>query len=476
MHRQMAVALLVLCSGALAQSPPGRETRENEESWPPPVPDVDVETRRMLWKVIEAPDNSDRSQWEEIPEVQPRGKAPREGFSPDGLVKKITEDQKLAEKVIPWLLKMSRGGMRDQMAEAIRDTSGTRALGVLYLLGEKVHPYCREALLEPSPVKGAEAECAALLRTRPDILAEVLTKGPVAAKLAAAEQLCRQSEPGFKAAKAAADVLEIDNERLRYAACYLLARAGKAPEGTARKLEKLIDSDNVSLAQVAMEAFAVRAGPRSTLPLMRRYAGAGNHNQIRQAVLIALGRSGDPMAVEFLVARLGDGDDLTQTLAARALGGIGSKAAVPALMAVASDEGQEWVRANALEALGRIGDSRALELLNKSMDSQSDRIRLVAIEAMGQMGNSECIAPLAKLMTADATEANLRIHAVRALGKIRHPRAAWVLIDYLQDQGRFFPAFESLKQITGQDFGADIDAWVQYRRDFQAALREAGQS
>jgi HEAT repeat protein len=440
------------------------------------MPEVDAETRRMLWKVVKAPDNSDRSQWEEIPEVQPRRKAPRERFTPDGLVKKITEDRKLAEKVIPWLLKMSRRGITGRMSEVIRDTSGTRALRVLYRLGEKVHPYCREALLEPSPLKGVEPECAALLRSRPDILTEVLAKGPVAAKVAAAEQLCRQSEPGLEAARAAADALEIDNDRLRYAACYLLTRAGKAPEGTARKLEKLIDSDNVSLAQVAMEAFAVLAGPRSTLPLMRRYAGAGNHNQIRQAVLIALGRSGDPMAVEFLVARLSDGEDMTRAYATRALGDIGSGAAVPALMAMAGGDGHEWLRAGALEALGRIGDPRALDLLDRSLDAQSDRIRLVAIEAMGQMGNSECIAPLEEVLNAPGTQSGFRIHAVQALGKIRHPRAAWVLIDYLQEQGRFFPAFESLKQITGQDFGADIDAWVQYRRDFQTAVQEAGRS
>jgi len=93
------------------------------------------------------------------------------------------------------------------------------------------------------------------------------------------------------------------------------------------------------------------------------------------------------------VPRLRSGDQLRREGAAQALGYLATTKenadrAVPALIAAVADGAKE-VRRNAAEALGRIGDPRAIEALarlTEPADEKDDWVRDVAEESLGLIG------------------------------------------------------------------------------------------
>jgi hypothetical protein len=82
-------------------------------------------------------------------------------------------------------------------------------------------------------------------------------------------------------------------------------------------------------------------------------------HEIRDEAVRALGRIGSAAAVEALVGILGDSESTTRVEAARALGRIGDRRALPALEASLADPSPE-LGAACLEALGSIGGQRGI--------------------------------------------------------------------------------------------------------------------
>jgi len=87
---------------------------------------------------------------------------------------------------------------------------------------------------------------------------------------------------------------------------------------------------------------------------------------VRWKAAEALGRIGDKRAVEPLIHALKDEDWYVRWKAAEALGRIGDKRAVEPLIQALKDEDSD-VRREAAEALGKIGDKRAVEAVIKSL-------------------------------------------------------------------------------------------------------------
>jgi len=85
----------------------------------------------------------------------------------------------------------------------------------------------------------------------------------------------------------------------------------------------------------------------------------------------ALGRIGDPRAVEPLIKLLGDKDADARKQAAVALGRIGDPRSVEALIKLLEDKDGD-IRKQAGDALGRIGTPRTVELLIKFIKLKKD--------------------------------------------------------------------------------------------------------
>jgi len=213
--------------------------------------------------------------------------------------------------------------------------------------------------------------------------------------------------------------------------------------------------------------------------------------KVRQAAIEAIGQIGDPHTVEALELALQDREGSVRLAATRALGQIGSPRAVEALIATLQgrfahrllleeldkmksedahqiaallsswDENSapvhlllqqalkaashpfvvyllttiltEWKneRASAIEALGRIGDSRAVEPLIAALKDEDVNVRWPAARALGEIKDTRAIKPL--IAALKDWHSNVRKAAAKALVKIGTP-AVELLIAALRDE------------------------------------------
>jgi HEAT repeat protein len=89
---------------------------------------------------------------------------------------------------------------------------------------------------------------------------------------------------------------------------------------------------------------------------------------------------------------------------------------VGSLVAVLDDP-DERVRVTAIRALGRIGDRRALPALVERADDPLGSVRLALCQALGQLGDPAGVPTLTELLHDE--DETIRLGAARALGKIQ---------------------------------------------------------
>lgn len=164
-----------------------------------------------------------------------------------------------------------------------------------------------------------------------------------------------------------------------------------------------------------------------------------HHKQLCQAVVRVLVMIGPPAAGP-LIAALKDRDGEVRLSAIEALGEIGDARAVEPLIAMLADKyvrtrslgEEEYVDASvgmsAALALGRIGDKRAVEPLLASLKTRTGPVGGI-IEALGQIGDPRAIEPLLAAIK-DGVMDHL---AFKALGQIGDTRAVEPLIVALED-------------------------------------------
>jgi len=108
----------------------------------------------------------------------------------------------------------------------------------------------------------------------------------------------------------------------------------------------------------------------------------------RARAALALGRSGNPLAIDELVQGLADASPKVRRSAAQALGESGSeKAADPLLRELMSDDSD--IRSEAAEALGRLGMARSIDPLITALEDEDPRVRMSAIRGLSQIGGEE---------------------------------------------------------------------------------------
>ncbi len=122
--------------------------------------------------------------------------------------------------------------------------------------------------------------------------------------------------------------------------------------------------------------------------------------RVRRETIRALSNIRDRLADEMLTAALADEDPQNVQLAARYLGGVGARGAVKALLAVAQGEGRGnrdvGPRVEAIEALGRIGDTGVIPALRSLTGRRSilrsgrlREVRAAAESALEVLASSE---------------------------------------------------------------------------------------
>jgi putative membrane-bound dehydrogenase-like protein len=125
-----------------------------------------------------------------------------------------------------------------------------------------------------------------------------------------------------------------------------------------------------------------------------RNALADKDPSVRGAGLHSVSLWADPKAEKQLVEALDDANMQTQRIAAEALGRIGSRSAVPPLLAACADENDRVLEHSIAYALIQIGDPAQTRAGLKSSTMQQRKVALIALDQMKD-GNlqAETIAP-----------------------------------------------------------------------------------
>ena len=109
------------------------------------------------------------------------------------------------------------------------------------------------------------------------------------------------------------------------------------------------------------------------------------------------------------------------------------------------------IRLAAASALGKVGDSRAIDPLITALDDQQGVNEMAAL-ALGEIGDSRAVEPLTKSLGDENWE--LRSSAAKALGKIGDERAVDPLINLLEDRNENvrWHTLQALEAITGESY------------------------
>jgi HEAT repeat protein len=186
--------------------------------------------------------------------------------------------------------------------------------------------------------------------------------------------------------------------------------------------------------QAAARALGKLGDPRAVEPLV--FALEDRNDHLRKDAIDALGKLGDPRAILPLIAAVrGEGADEirgSSDYATAALAGFGEAAAEP-LLAAFKDETAPRARLLLAWTLGKLGDRRAVEPLIAALNEKEKLVRQGAAEALGKLGDGRALEPLIAALADE--EENVRKRASEALESIGGPEAQRALAEYREKQG-----------------------------------------
>jgi HEAT repeat protein len=121
------------------------------------------------------------------------------------------------------------------------------------------------------------------------------------------------------------------------------------------------------------------------------------------------------------------------------------------------------LRRRSVECMARIPGEIADEGLTKASEDQVEKVRIAACNAWRSRDNQTAEKMLVQIAVSDQSS-SVRIAALEALGTTAGGSAKEAMEVALEDDDPAiqFQAIKALKNITGEDFGGDIEAWQKY--------------
>jgi len=115
-----------------------------------------------------------------------------------------------------------------------------------------------------------------------------------------------------------------------------------------------------------------------------------------------------------------------------ALQRLEDKRALPALLTLARDQ-SPYTRAFAVKGLGALKDRSAMAVLMPLLSSGERNVLIETIRALGRIGDAAAVQPLVRIIGDAATDPQVRLESVSALGGFHQPEIGDALIDVLAD-------------------------------------------
>jgi HEAT repeat protein len=120
------------------------------------------------------------------------------------------------------------------------------------------------------------------------------------------------------------------------------------------------------------------------------------------------------------------------------------------------------VRQAVVRAIAEFRTPMAQQVLEAGLSDENEAVRIACCKALGQRAEAVSVKSLANALRADE-EIDVRLAAAEALGKIKSPEAVQAIRVALDDRdpAMQYAGVQSMKSITGQDYGPDVQAWRQ---------------
>ncbi len=126
-------------------------------------------------------------------------------------------------------------------------------------------------------------------------------------------------------------------------------------------------------------------------------------------------------------------------------------------------EQDAMLRAEIITTLGRYPGPTADGVLKAAVNDPDVDVRVAACRAWAKRGGPESVQLLSGMLTGDV-DSEVRMAAAHALGQTRDPAAVAALGKALEDPdpAMQYRAVMSLRKVSGEDFGSDVNQWRQY--------------
>lgn len=181
---------------------------------------------------------------------------------------------------------------------------------------------------------------------------------------------------------------------------------------------------------------------------------------VRASAARALGNIGDNTAAGPLMERFGDEDPQVREFSAKALINLTDQRIAPSALKLLGDQ-VETVRIAGATLLAEKADPISAEPLRKSLEKdKSAGVRMMAARGLGNIKDKGSLQSLSSFVVDDLSE-SVRQECAISLGKLGENGGIPALIQALNDDYKDvqLSAAESLKKLTGQDFGRDAQKW-----------------
>jgi HEAT repeat protein len=120
------------------------------------------------------------------------------------------------------------------------------------------------------------------------------------------------------------------------------------------------------------------------------------------------------------------------------------------------------VRHAVVGAIAKFRTPMAQQVLEAGLADDDIAVRIACCKALGQRAEASSVTRLAATLRADE-DIDVRLAAADALGKIKSPEAMQALSVALEDRdpAMQYAGVQSMKSISGKDYGPDVQAWRQ---------------
>ncbi len=136
------------------------------------------------------------------------------------------------------------------------------------------------------------------------------------------------------------------------------------------------------------------------------------------------------------------------------------------------------MRAKAVRAIASVEDAVVTEALNLATIDESEKVRVAACEAWKQQAGSAARDMLLSVAKSEEETASVRQQAIASLESFGDAEVLRTFDTLLDDQSPViqYQVAQTLRNVSGEDFGGDIAAWKQYIASSTATTAPANPS